>query len=104
MYGISVFNQLCNVFDKSSIDNYFINKNSRYIKKVKGVFFINDYRIGQRSCLQVNNSCIVVKTNCNFPYFFNVLMLCSDNILVCDFYSDDYFLLKDVCNRNMIYV
>ena len=102
--GVSLFNQVCDIFDRESINSYFFNKNKTYIKFFNGKFFINDYRIGERSCVQVNNSCIVVKTNCNFPYLLKIFLLCSKNIFVCDFVNEDYFFLNDFCNSHNVFV
>lgn len=95
IYGISVYNQLCQVFDVDIIDNYLSNKSRKYIKKYHNKFFINDVYAGQKTCIQVNHSCIVIKTNSNMPYALQIFSWYSNDIFVCDFVNNDYFWLDD---------
>lgn len=94
-YGISIYNQLCQTFDVDVINNYFVNKNRKYIKKHNNKFFINDIYIKQKTCIQINHSCLVLKSNSNMPYVLQVLKWYSPNIFVCDFNNNDYFWLND---------
>ena len=95
VYGISIYNQLCNVFDTEIVSNYLIKKNKKYIKKHGNTFYVNDIYAGEKSCLQVNHSCIVLKTHCNLPYIMQIFKWYNDNIFVCDFENKDYFWLSD---------
>lgn len=90
-YGISIYNQICNVFDKEIINNYLKNKNKKFIKCINNKFFINDIKIHEKSCIQVNNSCIVIKSNCNYPNSLKIFRWYSFNIFICDFENKDYF-------------
>lgn len=94
-YGISIYNQLCQVFNTDIIDNYLSNKSNKYIKKYHNKFFINDVYAKQKTCIQVNHSCIVIKTNSNIPYALRIFKWYSNNIFVCDFVNNDYFWLND---------
>lgn len=98
-YGISIFNQLCQVFDTKVIVNYFNNKNKHYIKKYGNKFFVNDIYAREKTCVQVNHSCIVLKSNCNFPYVMNIFKWYNNNIFVCDFENNDYFWLTETFNN-----
>ena len=98
-YGISIFNQLCQVFDTNIIIDYFNKKNKKYIKKYGNKFFINDIYAHEKSCIQINHSCIVLKSNCNMPYVMNIFKLYNTNIFVCDFENSDYFWLTDTVNN-----
>lgn len=105
IYGISIYNQLCQTFNTEIIKNYFINKNNKYIRKIGKQFFINDIYARQKTCLQINHSCIVLKTSCNIPYALRIFNLYNKNIFVCDFDNKDYFWLKDysINKRNYSY-
>lgn len=98
-YGISIYNQLCQTFDIDIITNYFNNKNRKYIKQYHNKFFVDDVLAKQKSCIQLNRSCVILKTNCNMPYVLQVFKWYSENIFVCDFNNSDYFWLNDYANN-----
>lgn len=102
-YGISIYNQLCKPFDVDVITNYFNNKNKKYIKKYHNKFFINDVFANQKTCIQINHSCIVLKTNSNMPYVLQVFKWYNQSIFVCDFNNNDYFWLNDYFVHNPKY-
>lgn len=103
IYGISIYNQLCQVFDADIIDNYLSNKSKKYIKKYHNKFFINDVYAREKTCIQVNHSCIVIKTNSNIPYALRIFSWYSNNIFVCDFVNNDYFWLSDYTTSKINY-
>ena len=105
-YGLSIYNQLCQVFNPDVIINYLSKKNKKYIKKYHNKFFINDVFANERTCIQVNYSCIVMKTNSNMPYVMKIFNWYNCNIFVCDFENNDYFWLKDYTKKiptNIVY-
>ena len=80
-YGKRVFNDLCLPFDKE------------YIKKKLNLKIFDED-------IFISNICIVIKTTRNFPEVFKYLNRLEDNILVCDFNNNDYFLLNDFIRLN----
>lgn len=44
----------------------------------------------------VTSYCIKIKSNINYPSFFENINNYSDNIFVCDFINKDYFWLNKV--------
>ena len=103
VYGISIYNQLCQVFNREIISSYFNGKNNKYIKKIKNKFFIDDIYASQRTCLQINYSCVVLKTNSNIPYALRVFNWYNNNIFVCDFDNKDYFFLNKYSIKKINY-
>ena len=94
-YGVSIYNQLCQTFNIGVINNYLKNKNRKYIKSYYNKFFINDIYAKEKTCVQVNHSCIVLKTNSNMPYVLQIFKWYNQHIFVCDFENNDYFWLND---------
>ena len=101
-FGFSIYKQLCEPFNKNVLINYFNNKNKRYIKKFNNKFFINDVYAGEKSCIQINKSCIVIKTKQNLPYALKIFKWYNNYIFVCDFENKDYFWLNNNKLRSKI--
>lgn len=89
-YRISLFEQICLSFKVNVINNYF--KHLFYIKQNNKKYLYK--KNGEVSVMEISYSNIVIITNRNFPYFFNVLNLYNKKILVCDFFNHDYFWLS----------
>ena len=91
-YGIKIYKELCLPFAVKVLNNY-LNKRIKHKK-------INDKIIKIESSfedtyMQVNYSCIVVKTNVNMPQILKILNIYNKNIFVCDFDNIDYFWLNN---------
>ncbi len=48
------------------------------------------------SKLMVSSYCLKIKTNINYPTFFDTLQKFSDHIFICDFENQDYFWLGKI--------
>lgn len=94
-YGISIFHQLCQVFNPEIIANYLSKKNKKYIHQKKNKFFVNDIYAKEKTCVQLNYSCAVLKTTSNMPYILKIFNLYNNNIFVCDFENKDFFWLAN---------
>ena len=75
----SIYEQIITNFNKLFMNNFlFISNSAEYSK------------------LMVTSYCIKIKSNINYPSFFENINNYSDNIFVCDFINKDYFWLNKV--------
>ena len=93
-YGIPIFNELCQSFEKEKI----LNKLKSKFKIKQNTIIIDNF---EKTIIEVNNSCIIIKTNKNIPFIFKYLNELDKNIVVCDFNNKDYFLLNDFVRINL---
>ena len=87
-YGISLYYNMCNLFDTKSLKHYI---NSKYrLRQVNNKFYLDKYNYFEvrKSCCIINNDKYLREILCIF-YIYN------KNIFVCDFNSNTYFWLKD---------
>ena len=87
-YGISLYYNICNLFDTKALKHYI---NIKYkLKQKNNKFYLDKYNYFEirKSCCIVNNDKYLREILCIF-YIYN------KNIFVCDFNSNDYFWLKD---------
>jgi len=94
--GYKIYNNIVNPIDKDDYNNFIKSKNKN---KDSYIFYnyihtINDFYFNESTKLIINNSFLKIKTNINIPSFFYDLRV-FDNIFVCDFNNNDYFLLSD---------
>lgn len=87
--GLSVYHQICNVFDKRLLTHYFFNKKEFQGRRNQFYFIKNQ----EMSLLKINYSCLILFTNHNFSSFFKVLKIYNPHLFVCDFDYGDYFWL-----------
>lgn len=98
-YNLSIYRQICNLFDPEVINDYFSGisnakiRNNKYLIKNN----INKYLI------EINYSCLIILTNVNFPTVLKVLNYYNQNIFVCDFENDDYFWLVNYFDKKRLY-
>jgi len=92
----SQYEQLITNFNKLYINNYLCanNKLNSYYYKKNNIHIISSR--DEYSKLMVSSYCLKLKTNLNYPTFFNNIKNYSDNIFVCDFENRDYFWLNKV--------
>lgn len=95
-YGINIYNELCLPFSVKVLKNYINNKvpykriNNKIIK-LDSMF--------EKTYLQINYSCVIIKTNVNFPQILKIFNIYNKNIFVCDFKAQDYFWLDKQIKR-----
>ena len=87
-YGISLYYNICNLFDTKSLKHYI--KTKYKLKQINNKFYLDKYNYFEirKSCCIVNNDTYLREILCIF-YIYN------KNIFVCDFDSNKYFWLKD---------
>ena len=87
--GISIFNQICDIFNKEIIINYMKDK---YNLKIKDKYLLTNTK--ENILIKLNHSCVIIITDCNIPNILKTLYLYSKNIFVVDFQNEDYFWLS----------
>lgn len=91
-YGVSLFRSICEPFSVKILSQYIQNKytctslNSKVIKV---------HSIQEKTLLQIRYSCIIIKSNVNFPEVLKVFHIYHKKIFVCDFQNEDYFWLNN---------
>jgi len=90
-YGISIYNQLCNKVSVKLLNNY-IDSKIRHHKISKKVIHI-DSRF-EDTYIQINTSCIIIKTNVVLPQILKIFNIYNRQIFVCDFNNGNYFWLN----------
>ena len=87
-YGISLFYNVCNLFDSKALKHYIRSKYK--LKEIHNKFYLDKYNYFEirKSCCIVNNDKYLREILCIF-YIYN------KNIFICDFNSNKYFWLKD---------
>ncbi len=94
------FEQIAKTFNKNKLNEY-INK-----KLEENEFYhINEWihiyiSKNEYSKLTVGNSNLKIKTNVNYPTFFDYIDNYVDDIFVCDFINKDYFWLEDIAKKD----
>jgi len=88
-YGITLYNQICDIIDVDRLKNYF----KAFTVRAKGNMFLVE-QDNQLVLFDFHYSCIICKTLKNYPSVFNTLNYYSKYIFVCDFYNRDYFFLS----------
>ena len=94
------FEQVAYPFDKNKINSYLKNKYS-YEKEYD---YNNNMHIylssKETSKILINNTHIKIKTNINYPIFFDGIDNYQDNLFVCDFQNKDYFWLDEIHKKD----
>ena len=94
-YGYSLFRQLTNFLDKSSLDRKIYldyHKNISYTK-MKDKHIINNLYKDEVSKMIIKNAYIMIEIESGNSSFFNVIKKYSNNYFACDFKRGDYFFL-----------
>ena len=76
----------------NKLDSYYYNKNNIHIISSRDEY----------SKLMISSYTLKLKTNLNYPTFFNNIKNYSDNIFICDFENKDYFWLNKVVKLEKI--
>lgn len=95
-YGLSLYDNLCNVNSKKLLINYIKKK---YEYEMLSSKIIKLKLPNEKTIIQINYSCIIIITNVNVPEFFKVLNIYNKRMFVCDFINQDYFWLSEQINK-----
>jgi hypothetical protein len=87
-YGISLYYNICNLFDVDSLKHYIKIKTNLKLENNK--FYLDKYNYFEvrKSCCIINNDKYLREILCIF-YIYN------KNIFICNFDTEEYFWLKD---------
>ena len=82
-------------FNKLSLNEYIYNLNKKNLdyNRDNNIHTIYNDKYNK---LQINSSCMILKTNDIYSVFLNDLNLHLDNIFICDFKNKDYFWLDSL--------
>jgi len=96
-YGFNLFEQVCNFNDKDELNDFiydYYKDKVVYSKTSSNEHIINDLFLNEVSILTVKSSNIKIETNVENPSFFEHLKKYNKDLFVCDFKSQNFFLLK----------
>lgn len=98
-YGINIYQNICLPFPVSLFKNYFSNRiNYEQINK-KIIRIESDF---EDTYVQLNYSCIIIKSNCNFPQILKIFNIYNKNIFICDFKNKDFFWLNEQLKKTTL--
>lgn len=87
-YGLTLYNQICDIIDVDRLINYFAHIKEEYINNRYLIRLDNELTI-----FEFHYACIICKSKKNFPDVFKILNYYNKYIFVCDFSNKDYFFL-----------
>lgn len=92
----TLYEQIITNFNKLYINNYLTanHKLNVYYYNKNNIHVISSRY--EYTKLMISSYCLKLKTNLNYPQFFDTIGGYSDNIFVCDFANQDYFWLESV--------
>ena len=87
-YGISLYYNVCKLFDTNLLINYI---NSKYkLKQKNNKFYLDKYNY-----FEIRKSCCVINNNKYLREILCIFYIYNKNIFICDFNNNKYFWLKD---------
>ena len=87
-YGISLFYNICNLFDTKSIKHYI---KSKYNLKEKN----NKFYLDNNNYFEIRKSCCIINKNKYLKEILCIFYIYNKNIFICNFESNEYFWIKD---------
>ena len=102
--GYKIFEKTCDFFDKNNINVQIkrINSDNYSYTCFRNNHIINDFYNNESTKLTINYSHLLLKTNILYPKFLSEIRNLK-NLFICDFINEDYFYLKDITNKKVIY-
>lgn len=87
-YGISLYYNICNLFDTKSLKHYVRSKTN--LKFYNNKFYLDKYNY-----FEIRKSCCVINNNKYLREILCIFYIYNKNIFVCNFDNHEYFWLKD---------
>jgi hypothetical protein len=98
-YGLNIYKNICLSFPVPLLKNYFSNR-IKYEQINKKIIRIeSDF---EDTYVQLNYSCIIILSNCNFPQILKIFNIYNKNIFVCDFKNKDFFWLNEQLKKTTL--
>ena len=99
-----IYEQIITNYNKLFINNYIFanNKFDIYYYNKDNIHLISNRC--EYTKMVVTLYCIKLKSNINYPKFFDNICNYSDNIFICDFVNKDYFWLNKIAKNKEIFV
>ena len=94
----NLYNQITKKINKLYTNEFLIanNKMKREYANTSNIHTFSSNR--EVTKLLVSNHCIKIKSNLNYPTFFDDINKYNNNIFICDFANNDYFWLHKVAH------
>ena len=87
-YGISLYYNICNLFDINSLKHYM---NIKYkLKRKNNKYYLDDYNY-----FEIRKSCVIINDNTYLREILCIFYIYNKNIFICNFNDNKYFWLKD---------
>jgi len=87
-YGISLYYNICSLFDVKSLKHYLKFKTN--LKNFNNKFYLDKYNY-----LEVRKSCCVINNDKYIREILCIFYIYNKNIFVCNFSTKEYFWLRD---------
>ena len=87
-YGISLYYNVCNLFNTESLKHYIKNKSN--LKLINNKFYLDKYNY-----LEIRKSCCIASSNKYLKEILCIFYIYNKNIFICNFEQGEYFWLKD---------
>ena len=102
--SIKLYEQIITNYNKLFMNNYILANNkldiAYYHKEDKHLISNNN----EYTKLEVNKNYLRIRTNVNYPLFFDNIDSYSENIFICDYINNDYFWLNKITKFKNNYI
>lgn len=100
----SYYGQITNNFNKLFMNNYILanHKLNGYYYRKDNIHILTNHQ--EYSKLMIGSHFIKLKTNQNYPCFFDTISSFNDHIFICDFENHDYFWISAIAKDKKILV
>ena len=86
-YGMSLYYNICNLFDTDSLTHYVKSKYS--LKYENNKFYLDKYNY-----FEIRKSCCVINSDKYLREILCIFYIYNKNIFICNFEGNEYFWLK----------
>ena len=87
-YGISLYYNICNLFDTKSLKHYI--KSKYKLKQINNKFYLDKYNY-----FEIRKSCCIINDDTYLREILCIFYIYNKNIFVCNFNLNKYFWIKD---------
>lgn len=101
-YGISIYNQLCDIFNYDVLTNYF-DKIPIHVKKRGKKYIVQDIYEHECYIIEIRHACIIILCENNLPKILRLLNYYNPRIFICDFENGDYFWNNQSFSNNKFF-